>query len=149
MSMCRVFSCVGRGCLLWSVRSLGKTLWDVALLHSALKAKFSCYSRCFLTSYFCIPVSYNENLFWVLVLKGLVGLHRTVQFLQHYWLGHSLGLSWYWRVCLGNEAMVCLGNEAMVSLGCMALEWRAAAVWHWSGERRYPTSNIRVTPVRQ
>ena len=30
----------------------------------------------------------------MLVLKGLVGLHRTVQFqlLQRYWLGHSLGL---------------------------------------------------------
>ena len=28
------------------------------------------------------------------VLKGLVGLHRTVQLqlLQHYWLGHRLGL---------------------------------------------------------
>ena len=35
----------------------------------------------FLTSYFCIPVPYNEKdiFFWVLVLKGLVGLHRTVQ----------------------------------------------------------------------
>ena len=30
----------------------------------------------------------------MLVLKGLVGLHRTIQlqFLQHYWLGHRLGL---------------------------------------------------------
>ena len=31
--------------------------------------------------------------FGVLVLKGLVGLHKTVQlqFLQRYWLGHRLG----------------------------------------------------------
>ena len=31
--------------------------------------------------------------FLVLVLEGLVGLHRSVQFqlLQHYWLGHRLG----------------------------------------------------------
>ena len=30
------------------------------------KAKFACYSRCFLTSYFCIPVPYNEKgiFFW-------------------------------------------------------------------------------------
>ena len=29
------------------------------------KAKFACYSRCFLTSYFCIPVAYNEKgIFW-------------------------------------------------------------------------------------
>ena len=53
-------------------------------------------ARCFLTSYFCIPVPYNEKdiFFWMLVLKGLVGLHRTIQhqLLQHYWLGHRLGL---------------------------------------------------------
>ena len=35
MSMCRVFSCVvGRGCLLWPVHFLGKTLLVFALLHS-------------------------------------------------------------------------------------------------------------------
>ena len=30
----------------------------------------------------------------MLLLKGLVGLHRTIQLqlLQHYWLGHRLGL---------------------------------------------------------
>ena len=41
----------------------------------------------------------------MLVLKGLVGLHRTVQLqlLQSYWLGHRLGLLWYWMVCLGHE----------------------------------------------
>ena len=34
----------------------------------------------------------KRYLFWVLVLKGLVGLHRTVQLqlLQHYWLGIGL-----------------------------------------------------------
>ena len=43
--------------------------------------------------------------FWVLVLKGMVGLHRTIlfQLLQHYLSGHRLGLPWYWMVCLGNE----------------------------------------------
>ena len=71
------------------------------------KAKFACYPRYFLTSYFCIPVPYNEKgiSFWVLVLKGLVGLHKTVQLqlLQHYWLRHRFGLLWYWMVCLVNE----------------------------------------------
>ena len=41
---------------------------------------------------FCTP---RPNLLvWVLVLEGLVGLHRTVQFqvLQCYRLGHRLGL---------------------------------------------------------
>ena len=49
-----------------------------------------------MTSYFCIPVPYNEKdiFFWVLVLDGLVGLHRTIQLplLQRCWLGHRLGL---------------------------------------------------------
>ena len=48
----------------------------------------------------------KRTCFWgVLVLEGLVGLHRTVQLqlLQHFWLGHRLGLPWYWMVCPGNE----------------------------------------------
>ena len=62
LTMCRVFSCVvGRGCLLWPVHSPGKTLLAFALLHSVFQAKFACYSRYFLTSYFCIPVPYNEK----------------------------------------------------------------------------------------
>ena len=36
----------------------------------------------------------KAHLFWILVLKGLVGLHRTaqLQLLQGYCLGHRLGL---------------------------------------------------------
>ena len=54
------------------------------------------YKKCILSVFFNI---------WVLVLKGLLGLHRTVQLqlLQHFWLGHRLELLWYWMVCLGNE----------------------------------------------
>ena len=58
------------------------------------KAKFSCYSRYLLTSYFCIPVPYDEKDIFLgaLVLEVLIGIHRTIQFqlLQHYWLGHTL-----------------------------------------------------------
>ena len=43
-----------------------------------------------------IQVPYNEKdiFFGVLVLEGLVGLHRTIQLqlLQRYWSGHRLGL---------------------------------------------------------
>ena len=103
-----VESCVvGRGCLLWPVHFLGKTLLSLPCFIPYSKAKFACYSRCFLTSYFWIPLPYNEKdiFFGVLVLKGLVGLHRTfqLQLLQRYWLGHRLGLLWYWMACLGNE----------------------------------------------
>ena len=54
--------------------------------------------------YFCIPVPYKWkwHLFWVLILEGLVGLHRTLQLqlLQYYCLGHRLGLMWYWIITL-------------------------------------------------
>ena len=74
MSMCRVVSCVvGRGFLLLSVHSLGKTLLAFALLHLYSEAKFASYSRCFLTCYFCIPVSYDEKdiFFWCQFQKVL------------------------------------------------------------------------------
>ena len=95
--MCRIFSCVvGRWCLLRPVHSLGKTLLAFALLHSILQGQICLLLQVFLDSYFYIPGPYNEKgiFFGALVLKGLVGLHRTVQLqlLQHYWSGHRLGL---------------------------------------------------------
>ena len=106
MSMCRVFSCVvGRGCLLWPVHFLGKTLLVFALVHSVLQGQICLLLQVFLD--FLVlhsrPLWWKEYLFWVLVLEILVDLHRTVQrqLLQHYWLGHRL--LWYWMVCLGNE----------------------------------------------
>ena len=94
MSMCRVFSCViGRECLLWPVHSLGKTLLAFALLRCVLQGKFSCYPRCFLTSTFAFQSPVMKRMsFLVLVLKGLVGLHTTVQLQllqRHYYLMHS------------------------------------------------------------
>ena len=57
MSWCRVFSCVcWKGCLLWPVHSLGKTLLAFSLLHFVLQGQTACYSRYLLTSYFCISI---------------------------------------------------------------------------------------------
>ena len=75
------------------------------------KTKFACYSRYLLTSYFCIPIPYDEkDIFFclfvlVLVLEDLAVFHRTIQLqlLWHYCLWYRLGLQWYWVVCLGNE----------------------------------------------
>ena len=74
-----------------------------ALLHSVFQSQICLLLQVFLDFlYFCIPVPYNEKdiFFWVLVLKGLVGLPRTIQLqlLQHYWLGHRLGycgIEWF------------------------------------------------------
>ena len=108
MSMCRVFSCdVGRGCLLWPVHSLGKTVLAFALLHSVLQGQICLLLQVFLDFLLLhsSPISWKGHLFRVLVLEGLVGLHRTIQLqlLQHYWLGHRLRLLWYRMVCLGNN----------------------------------------------
>ena len=108
MSMCRVFSCVvGRGCLLWPVHFLGKTLLVIALLHSAFQGQICLLLQVFLDFLLLhsSPLYWKGHLFWVLVLKGLVGLHKTIQLqlLQRYWLGHRLGLLWYWMVCLRNR----------------------------------------------
>ena len=102
MSMCRVFSCVvGRGCLLWPVHSLGKTL-AFALLHSVFQGQIFLLLQVFLDFLLLhsSPLQWKGHLFGVLVLKGLVGLHRTIQLqlFQCYWLGHRLGLLWYWMV---------------------------------------------------
>ena len=100
-STCRVFSCVvGRGCLLWPVRSLGRTLLAFPLLRFVLQGQIFLLlqvSHDFLLLHFS-PLWWKGQLFWVLALEGLVGLHRAVQLqlLQHYWLGHRLGLLWYW-----------------------------------------------------
>ena len=59
MSMCRVFSCVvGRGCLLWPVCSLGKTLLVFALIHSVLQGQICLFLQvsCISTFAFQSPI---------------------------------------------------------------------------------------------
>ena len=109
MFMCRGFSCVvGRECLLWQVRSLGKTLLTFALLPSVLQGQICLLLQVFLDFLLLhssqSPIIKRTSSLGV-SLEGLVGLHRTNQFqlLQHYWSEHRLGLLWYWIICLGNE----------------------------------------------
>ena len=106
MSMCRVCSwVVGRGCLLWPVCSLGKTL-AFALLHFVPQGQICLLlqvSLDFLLSH-SSPLWWKRHHFCVLVLEGFIDLHRTIKRqLQLYCLGHRLGLMWYWMVCLVNE----------------------------------------------
>ena len=65
---------------------LAKLCWPLPCFILYSKAKFARYFRYLLTSYFCIPVPYNERTSFLGVLEGLIGLHRTVQLqlLQHY-----------------------------------------------------------------
>ena len=111
MSMCRVFSCVvERGCLLWPVHSLCKTLLAFDLLHSVLQGQI-CLLLQVVLDFLLLhssPLLWEGHLFLVLILEGLVGLHRTIQLLllQHYWSGHKLGLLWYWMIYLGNKQII-------------------------------------------
>ena len=110
MSMCRVISCiVERVCLLWPVHSLGKILLASALLHFVFQGQTCLLLQVSLD----FLLLHSSSLWWkrhlfffflVLVL-GLVGLLRTIQLqvCKHSWLGHRVGLLWYWMACLGNR----------------------------------------------
>ena len=105
---CGVLSCaVGRGCFLWPVCSLGKTLLAFDLIHFVLQGQICLLLQVSLdfVHLHLSPLYWKGHLFWVLVLECLVGLHRTVQLqlLQHYWSRHRLELLWSWMVCPGTE----------------------------------------------
>ena len=83
MSMCRVFSCVvGRGCLVWPVRSLGKTLVAFALIYFVLHDQTWLLLQVSLDFllFHSSPLWWKRHIFLVLVLDGLVCHHRTVNF---------------------------------------------------------------------
>ena len=75
------------------VHSFGKTLLAFALLHSVLQGQICLLLQVFLDFLFCIPVPCNEkDSFWVLVLEGFVGLHRTFNLSFLHWLGPRIGV---------------------------------------------------------
>jgi len=127
-----VFSCVvGRGCLLWPVCSLGKTLLAFDLLRFVLQGQICSLLLVSLDFLFLHSRAFNEKdiSFGVLVLEGLVGLHRTIQLqlLQHYWSRHRLGLLWYWMVCLGNKQ-----RSFCHFWGCIQVLHFGLFCWLWS-----------------
>ena len=78
--------------------SVHKTLLPFALHHFVLQGQTCLLFLVSLDFLLCIPVSYDENdFFLVFILLGL-GLHRTgqLQLLQH----HRPRLLWCWMVCL-------------------------------------------------
>ena len=103
MSMCRVFSCVvGRGCLLWPVCCLGKTLLAFVLLHPVFQGQICLLLQVSLDFLLLhsSPLWWKWHLLGVLVQEGLVNLYRTVklQLFQHYFQGIDLdyhGIEWF------------------------------------------------------
>ena len=108
MSTCRVFSCVfGRGFAITSAFSWQNSvsLWPALFCNPRPNLSVTPGISWLPAFAFQSPKMKRTSFFWVLVLKDLVGLYRTIQLqlLQRYWLGHRLGLPWYWMVCLGDE----------------------------------------------
>ena len=72
---------------------LAKLYWPLPCFIPYSKAKFACYPRCFLTSYFCIPVPHNEKdiFFWVLAWRILwTEEPGGLQFMGSQRIGHDL-----------------------------------------------------------
>ena len=136
MSMCRVFSfVVGRGCLLWPVRSPDKTLLAFALLHSVLQGQI-CWlfqvSLDFLLLH-SSPLWWKGHLFLVLVLEGLVGHHRTVQLSFRLQTEPDLPLSVWVSPAEHGSAVVCHGDRS----SCCSRPG-SPSVWHKPSWRRLP-----------
>ena len=82
-----------------------KTLLAFDLLHFVLQGQICPLLQVSLTSYFCIPVPYNEKdiFFGVLVLEDLVGLHRNVQFQLLSITGQNIDLDYCDTECFALE----------------------------------------------
>ena len=112
MSMCRVFSCCWKR--MFAINSAFSRQKSVSLwpAHFVLQGQICLLLQVFLDFllFHSSPQWWKGHLFGVLVLKTLVVLHRTVQLqlLQHYWLGHRLGLLWYWMICFGKKPKISL-----------------------------------------
>ena len=78
--------------------------WPLPCFILYSKAKFACYSRCFLTSYFFIqsPIMKRTSSLSVTSRRSCRSSqnHSASSALLK---GHRLGLLWYWMVCLGNK----------------------------------------------
>ena len=98
-SMYRVFSCVAeRGCLLWLVRSFGKSLLAFALLHFGLQGQtFQTYQTpgiSWLPTFAFQSPMMKRTSFFDLSFRRLVCLHRTVQLQRLCISGWSTELDW-------------------------------------------------------
>ena len=90
MSMCKVISCViEKGYLLWSMYCLGRIQLTFALLHFVPQGQTwpvtLGISR--LPTFALQSSVINRTSFFVCILRGLLGVHRTnqLQFLWHQW----------------------------------------------------------------
>ena len=103
--MCRVVSCVvGRGCLLWPVCSLGKTLLTFALLHFVLQSQTCLLARYLFTSYFCISIPIMKgHLFWGVNSRKSCRSLYNCSASSALVVGTQTWITVIWVVCLVNK----------------------------------------------
>ena len=144
MSRCRVFSCVvGRWCLLWPVRSLGKTLSAFSLLYFVLQGQICLLLEVSLGFLLLHSSPCDEENIFVLVLQGITGLRGAVQpqLLRHCWLGLS---EHFGKICSGLSALRVFQFEKSSSLKWLFLcaqspFWRPSTYQaHWGRMRVRP-----------
>ena len=104
MSMCRVLCCWKMVFAMTSAFSWQNSYYSVFQGQICLLLQVFLHFLLLHSS----PLWWKGHLLGVLVLKGLVGLHGTIQLqlLQRYWLEHKLGLLYYWMVCLENKQVI-------------------------------------------
>ena len=105
MFICKVISCVVDKEYLLS-NTLSRIQLVFALLHFAHQGQTGLLLQVYLD--FLLSHSNPQwwiDLFFVLVIGSLLGIHRTdkLQLLPHWWQGHRLGLMWCSMACLDNE----------------------------------------------
>jgi len=78
----------------------------------------------------------EKDIFWCVSSRGLVGLHRTVQLLQHQWLEHAAAMSLQLCPTLCDPIDGLLqGSSVPGILQARTLEWGAIAFSGWSQRR--------------
>ena len=93
--MCRVKSCCGKRVIAMTSVFSWQNYEPLLCFILNSKVKLACCLRYLLTSYLHFnPLWWKGHPFLVLVLEGVVGLHRSSQFqlLWHQWFSHSHGL---------------------------------------------------------
>ena len=77
--------------------------------------------------------------------RSLIGLHRTIQpqLLQHYWLGHGLGLLWHWFALEMNRDHSVIGCHSVTSP-----EGKKCLIWEVIWGTVFKSQEMR-TPILQ
>jgi len=136
MSMYRVFSCVfGRGCLLWPVHFLGKTLLAFVLLHSFMDLQCVWAFNCSTMYYFFSPMDCSPQGFSVHgIFPGKntgVGCHFLLQGifltqgLNPYLCVSCTGRRILYQYChLGSPLLApIMSNRELVCKKCLHCKW--------------------------